>query len=136
MVPLHRVVCDPGATQMTGRHGITSSTRADRGTGAWQAAGRGRGPVRFATRPPPTHLGVHVSAPDHPDPERSNRGKRGRAVVAGTFLAGLAIVLSVLLLVPRCGAAVQDSNGSADRAQVVVEAVVSERQPAAPAAQR
>ena len=42
----------------------------------------------------------------------SSRGRRGRVVVASTFLAGLAIVLAVLLLVPRCSQAVQD-NGSA-----------------------
>jgi hypothetical protein len=53
----------------------------------------------------------------------SSRGRRGRAVVASTFIAGLAIVLAVLLLVPRCSQAVQD-NGSAVDAPSVVEQTV------------
>ena len=51
------------------------------------------------------------------------RGRRGRAVVVSTFIAGLAIVLAVLLLVPRCSQAVQD-NGSAVDAPSVVEQTV------------
>ena len=62
-------------------------------------------------RPP----GEDRSGGDRP----SARGRRGRAVVAGTLLAGLAIVLAVLLLVPRCGAAVQDNGSAVDRPQVV-----------------
>jgi hypothetical protein len=38
-----------------------------------------------------------------------------------TFLAGLAIVLAVLLLVPRCSQAVQDSGSPVDRAPAVEE---------------
>jgi hypothetical protein len=57
---------------------------------------------------------------DRSDEDRpSARGRRGKAVVAGTLLAGLAIVLAVLLLVPRCGAAVQDNGSAVDRPQVV-----------------
>jgi hypothetical protein len=66
-------------------------------------------------RPP----GEDRSGEDRP----SSRGRRGRAVVAGTFIAGLAIVLAVLLLVPRCSQAVQD-NGSAVDAPSVVEQTV------------
>jgi hypothetical protein len=66
-------------------------------------------------RPP----GDDRSGEDRP----SARGRRGRAVVAGTFLAGLAIVLSVLLLVPRCSQAVQD-NGSAVGGPPVAEQTV------------
>ena len=62
-------------------------------------------------RPP----GEDRSGGDRP----SARGRRGRAVVAGTLLAGLAIVLAVLLLVPRCGTAVQDNGSAVDRPQVV-----------------
>jgi hypothetical protein len=53
----------------------------------------------------------------------SSRGRRGRVVVASTFLAGLAIVLAVLLLVLRCSEAVQD-NGSAVDAPSVAEQTV------------
>ena len=61
---------------------------------------------------------------DRPGEDRpSSRGRRGRAVVASTFIAGLAIVLAVLLLVPRCSQAVQD-NGSAVDAPSVVEQTV------------
>ncbi len=50
---------------------------------------------------------------DRSGPERpAARGRRGRAVVVGTLLAGLAVVLGVLLLVPRCGAAVQDTGSA------------------------
>jgi hypothetical protein len=69
-----------------------------------------------------------TSDPRPPGEDRSGeerpsaRGRRGRAVVAGTFLAGLAIVLGVLLLVPRCSQAVQD-NGSAAGGSPVVEQV-------------
>ena len=66
-------------------------------------------------RPP----GEDRSGEDRP----SSRGRRGRAVVAGTFIAGLAIVLAVRLLVPRCSQAVQD-NGSAVDAPSVVEQTV------------
>ncbi|WP_100501694.1 hypothetical protein [Geodermatophilus chilensis] len=59
---------------------------------------------------------------DRPGDEPRARGRRGRAVVAGTFLAGLAIVLAVLLLVPRCSQAVQD-NGSAVVGPPAVEQV-------------
>ncbi|SDY46170.1 hypothetical protein SAMN05660209_02915 [Geodermatophilus africanus] len=49
------------------------------------------------------------------------RRRRGRGVVAATFLAGLAIVLAVLLLVPRCSQAVQDSGSPVDRPSAVEE---------------
>ena len=76
--------------------------------------------------PGPTSDGSH-HADTRPTTSRrgpaSSRGRRGRAVVASTFLAGLAIVLAVLLLVPRCSQAVQD-NGSAVDAPSVVEQTV------------
>ena len=53
----------------------------------------------------------------------SARGRRGRAVVAGTFVAGLAIVLAVLLLVPRCSQAVQDNGSAVDAPPVAEQAV-------------
>jgi ferric-dicitrate binding protein FerR (iron transport regulator) len=60
---------------------------------------------------------------DRSDGERpSTRGRRGRAVVGGTFLAALAIVLAVLLLVPQCGQAVQDTGSAVDRSPVVEQA--------------
>ena len=46
---------------------------------------------------------------------------RSRGVVAATFLTGLAIVLAVLLLVPRCSQAVQDSGSPVDRTPAVEE---------------
>ena len=70
-----------------------------------------------------------TSDPRPPGEDRSGgerpsaRGRRGRVVVAGTFLAGLAIVLGVLLLVPRYSQAVQD-NGSAAGGPPVVEQAV------------
>ncbi|WP_448617165.1 hypothetical protein [Geodermatophilus sp. URMC 65] len=66
-------------------------------------------------RPP----GEDRSGEDRP----SSRGRRGRAVVASTFLAGLAIVLAVLLLVPRCSQAVQDNGSAVDAPSVVEQAV-------------
>jgi hypothetical protein len=53
----------------------------------------------------------------------SSRGRRGRVVVASTFLAGLAIVLAVLLLVPRCSQAVQDNGSAADAPSVAEQTV-------------
>jgi hypothetical protein len=47
------------------------------------------------------------------------RRRRGRGIVVATLLAGLAIVLAVLLLVPRCGQAVQDSGSAVDRPPAV-----------------
>jgi hypothetical protein len=76
-------------------------------------------PIGESTMPP--------SGPRHPGEGREDRsgdgrpprrGRRGRAVVAGTFLAALAIVLGVLLLVPRCGAAVEQNGSAVDRAPV------------------
>ena len=49
------------------------------------------------------------------------RGRRGRAVVLGTLLAALAIVLGVLLLVPRCSQEVQDNGSALDRSAAVEE---------------
>ncbi len=66
-------------------------------------------------RPP----GEDRSGPDRP----AARGRRGRAVVAGTMFAALAIVLGVLLLVPQCGQAVQDNGSAVKRSPVVEEAV-------------
>jgi hypothetical protein len=69
-----------------------------------------------------------TSDPRPPGEDRSGgerpsaRGRRGRAVVAGTFLAGLAIVLAVLLLVPRCSQAVQDDGAAVGGAPVVEQA--------------
>ena len=51
----------------------------------------------------------------------SARGRRGRGIVAATFLAARAIVLAVLLLVPRCGREVQDHSGSAAPHSQVVD---------------
>ncbi len=45
----------------------------------------------------------------------------GRAVVLGTLLAALAIVLGVLLLVPRCSQEVQDAGSTLDRPAAVEE---------------
>jgi hypothetical protein len=70
------------------------------------------------TSDPPPH-GEDRSGGDRP----SARGRRGRAVVAGTFLAGLAIVLAVLLLVPRCSQAVQDNGSAVDAPPVAEQAV-------------
>ncbi|WP_448610524.1 hypothetical protein [Geodermatophilus sp. URMC 60] len=53
------------------------------------------------------------------------RRRRGRGVVAATFLAGLAIVLAVLLLVPRCSQEVQDNGSAVDRSPVIVEEAAS-----------
>jgi hypothetical protein len=66
-------------------------------------------------RPP----GEDRSGEDRP----SSRGRRGRAVVASTFIAGLAIVLAVLLLVPRCSQAVQDDGSAVDAPSVVQQTV-------------
>ncbi len=61
---------------------------------------------------------------DRPGEDRpSSRGRRGRAVVVSTFLAGLAIVLAVLLLVPRCSQAMQDNGSAADAPSVVEQTV-------------
>ena len=62
---------------------------------------------------PPTDPGPHGGRPgDRSDGDRpSAPRRRGRGIVAATVLAGLAIVLAVLLLVPRCSQAGQD-NGS------------------------
>ena len=49
------------------------------------------------------------------------RRRRSRGIVVATFLAGLAIVLAVLLLVPRCSQAVQDSGSPVDRPPAVEE---------------
>ncbi|MGR6966380.1 hypothetical protein ACU610_18130 [Geodermatophilus sp. URMC 61] len=66
-------------------------------------------------RPP----GEDRSGGDRP----SARGRRGRVVVVATFIAGLAIVLAVLLGVPRCGQEVQDNGSTADAPAVVEQAV-------------
>lgn len=66
-------------------------------------------------RPP----GEDRSGEDRP----SARGRRGRAVIGGTFLAALAIVLAVLLLVPQCGQAVQDNGSAVDVPPLVEQAV-------------
>jgi hypothetical protein len=70
-----------------------------------------------------------TSDPHPPGEDRSGggrpsaRSRRGRAVVAGTSLAGLAIVLAVLLLVPRCSRAVQDNGSAVDAPPVDEQAV-------------
>ncbi|TFV54602.1 hypothetical protein E4P41_18640 [Geodermatophilus sp. DF01-2] len=59
---------------------------------------------------------------DRPDGDESTaRGRRGRLLVSGVVLAGVAVVLAVFFSVARCGSAVSES-GSADRPQVVEEA--------------
>jgi hypothetical protein len=72
---------------------------------------------------PPTDPRPHDDGPGDraggDDP--SVRRRRGRGVVVATFLAGLAIVLAVLLLVPRCSQAVQDSGSPVDRPPAVEE---------------
>ncbi len=72
---------------------------------------------------PPTDPRPHDDGPGDraggDDP--SARRRRGRGVVVATFLAGLAIVLAVLLLVPRCSQAVQDSGSPVDRPPAVEE---------------
>jgi hypothetical protein len=72
---------------------------------------------------PPTDPRPHGEGPgDRPggdDP--TARRRRGRGVVVATFLAGLAVVLAVLLLVPRCSQAVQDSGSPVDRPPAVGE---------------
>ena len=76
---------------------------------------------------PPTDPGPHGERPgDRSEGDRpSARGRRGRGVVAATLLAGLAIVLGVLLLVPRCSQEVQDNGAALDRPAVVEEAAPS-----------
>jgi hypothetical protein len=72
---------------------------------------------------PPTDPRPHGDGPgDRPggdDP--TARRRRSRGVVAATVLTGLAIVLAVLLLVPRCSQAVQDSGSPVDRSPAVEE---------------
>ena len=67
---------------------------------------------------PPTDPRPHGDGPGRDEPTRRNRS---RGVVAATFLTGLAIVLAVLLLVPRCSQAVQDSGSPVDRPPAVEE---------------
>ncbi|SNS86864.1 hypothetical protein SAMN06893096_109134 [Geodermatophilus pulveris] len=55
--------------------------------------------------------------------ESTAHGRRGRLLVSGTVLGGLAVVLAVLLGVSQCGQEVQE-NGSADRPAPVVQEVV------------
>ena len=72
---------------------------------------------------PPTDPRPHGDGPeDRPGrDEPTARRRRSRGVVAATFLTGLAIVLAVLLLVPRCSQAVQDSGSPVDRPPAVEE---------------
>jgi hypothetical protein len=72
---------------------------------------------------PPTDPRPHGDGPgDRPGrDEPTGRRRRSRGVVAATFLTGLAIVLAVLLLVPRCSQAVQDSGSPVDHVPAVEE---------------
>ena len=72
---------------------------------------------------PPTDPRPHGDGPGdrRGGEEPTARRRRSRGVVAATFFTGLAIVLAVLLLVPRCSQAVQDSGSPVDRSPAVEE---------------
>jgi hypothetical protein len=75
----------------------------------------------------PRHRGERPE--DRPDRVEAGSRRRGRFIVSGVVLAGFAIVLGVLLLVPRCGSAVQGAGAlqgdgsAAGRPQAVEQAL-------------